>query len=118
MFVDEEDLDVHLGQLKRFSLQELQVATDKFCKKNIIGRGGFSKVYKGRLLDGTLVAIKRIFRDVQGCELQYQIEVEMLSMAVHRNLLRVRGFCMTRTERILVYPFMVNGSVASCLRGN
>ncbi|TKY71439.1 BRASSINOSTEROID INSENSITIVE 1-associated receptor kinase 1 [Spatholobus suberectus] len=40
----------------------------------------------------------------------------MISMAVHRNLLRLRGFCMTPTERLLVYPFMANGSVASCLR--
>jgi hypothetical protein len=38
-------------------------------------------------------------------------------MAVHRNLLRLRGFCMTPTERLLVYPYMANGSVASCLRG-
>ncbi|KAJ0790650.1 putative transferase, protein kinase RLK-Pelle-LRR-II family [Helianthus annuus] len=40
----------------------------------------------------------------------------MISMAVHRNLLRLRGFCMTPTERLLVYPYMANGSVASCLR--
>jgi somatic embryogenesis receptor kinase 1 len=38
-------------------------------------------------------------------------------MAVHRNLLRLRGFCMTPTERLLVYPYMANGSVASRLRG-
>ncbi|CAL2236171.1 unnamed protein product [Prunus armeniaca] len=37
-------------------------------------------------------------------------------MAVHRNLLRLRGFCTTQTERLLVYPYMANGSVASCLR--
>ncbi|KAL8134072.1 hypothetical protein AgCh_009223 [Apium graveolens] len=37
-------------------------------------------------------------------------------MAVHRNLLRLRGFCLTPTERLLVYPYMANGSVASCLR--
>ncbi|GAU40112.1 hypothetical protein TSUD_389620 [Trifolium subterraneum] len=43
-------------------------------------------------------------------------EVEMISMAVHRNLLRLCGFCMTSTERLLVYPLMANGSVASCLR--
>lgn len=52
-----------------------------------------------------------------GGELQFQTEVEMISMAVHRNLLRLRGFCMTPTERLLVYPYMANGSVASCLRG-
>ncbi|MBA0631712.1 hypothetical protein Godav_000559, partial [Gossypium davidsonii] len=40
----------------------------------------------------------------------------MVSMAVHRNLLRLRGFCLTPTERLLVYPFMLNGSVRSCLR--
>ncbi|XWS54473.1 hypothetical protein CRYUN_Cryun10bG0092400 [Craigia yunnanensis] len=113
----EEDPEVHLGQLKRFSLRELQVATDSFSNKNILGRGGFGKVYKGRLADGSLVAVKRLKEErTQGGELQFQTEVEMISMAVHRNLLRLRGFCMTPTERLLVYPFMVNGSVASCLR--
>lgn len=113
----EEDPEVHLGQLKRFSLRELQVATDNFSNKHILGRGGFGKVYKGRLTDGSLVAVKRLKEErTQGGELQFQTEVEMISMAVHRNLLRLRGFCMTPTERLLVYPFMVNGSVASCLR--
>ncbi|XP_061980899.1 BRASSINOSTEROID INSENSITIVE 1-associated receptor kinase 1-like isoform X2 [Populus nigra] len=113
----EEDPEVHLGQLKRFSLRELQVATDNFSHKNILGRGGFGKVYKGRLADGSLAAVKRLKEErTQGGELQFQTEVEMISMAVHRNLLRLRGFCMTPTERLLVYPFMVNGSVASCLR--
>ncbi|KAJ0096280.1 hypothetical protein Patl1_27477 [Pistacia atlantica] len=113
----EEDPEVHLGQLKRFSLRELQVATDTFSNKNILGRGGFGKVYKGRLADGTLVAVKRLKEErTPGGELQFQTEVEMISMAVHRNLLRLRGFCMTPTERLLVYPYMANGSVASCLR--
>ncbi|KAF8377243.1 hypothetical protein HHK36_030617 [Tetracentron sinense] len=113
----EEDPEVHLGQLKRFSLRELQVATDSFSNKNILGRGGFGKVYKGRLADGTLVAVKRLKEErTPGGELQFQTEVEMISMAVHRNLLRLRGFCMTTTERLLVYPYMANGSVASCLR--
>lgn len=70
------------------------------------------------MADGSLVAVKRLKEErTQGGELQFQTEVEMISMAVHRNLLRLRGFCMTPTERLLVYPFMVNGSVASCLRG-
>ncbi|KAJ0508927.1 putative transferase, protein kinase RLK-Pelle-LRR-II family [Helianthus annuus] len=113
----EEDPEVHLGQLKRFSLRELQVATDNFSNRHILGRGGFGKVYKGRLADGTLVAVKRLKEErTQGGELQFQTEVEMISMAVHRNLLRLKGFCMTPTERLLVYPYMANGSVASCLR--
>ncbi|TYG85661.1 hypothetical protein ES288_A13G073000v1 [Gossypium darwinii] len=105
----EEDPEVHLGQLKRFSLRELQVATDYFSNKAILGRGGFGKVYRGCLADGSLVAVKRLKEErTQGGELQFQTEVEMISMAVHRNLLRLRGFCMTPTERLLVYPFMVN----------
>ncbi|KAL8152344.1 hypothetical protein V2J09_010104 [Rumex salicifolius] len=113
----EEDPEVHLGQLKRFSLRELQVASDNFSHRNILGRGGFGKVYKGRLTDGSLVAVKRLKEERnQGGELQFQTEVEMISMAVHRHLLRLRGFCMTPTERLLVYPYMANGSVASCLR--
>ena len=114
----EEDPEVHLGQLKKFSLRELQVATDNFSNKDILGRGGFGKVYKGRLADGSLVAVKRLKEErTPGGELQFQTEVEMISMAVHRNLLRLRGFCMTPTERLLVYPYMANGSVASRLRG-
>ncbi|KAM7478944.1 hypothetical protein LguiA_027157 [Lonicera macranthoides] len=113
----EEDPEVHLGQLKRFSLRDLLVATDNFSNRNILGKGGFGKVYKGRLADGTLVAVKRLKEErTQGGELQFQTEIEMISMAVHRNLLRLRGFCMTPTERVLVYPYMENGSVASCLR--
>ncbi|KAK6915985.1 Protein kinase domain, partial [Dillenia turbinata] len=112
----EEDHEVHVGQLKRFSLHELRVATDNFSNKNILGWGGFGKFYKGRLADGSLVAVKRLKEEcAKGGELQFQTEVEMISVAVHRNLLRLQGFCMTPTERLLVYPFMANGSVASCL---
>ncbi|XP_058771762.1 BRASSINOSTEROID INSENSITIVE 1-associated receptor kinase 1-like [Vicia villosa] len=111
------EVRLRLGLPNRFSWRELLVATDNFSNKNIIGRGGFGKVYKGRLADGTLVAVKRLKEErTQSGELQFQREVEMISMAVHRNLLRLRGFCITSTERLLVYPYMANGSVASCLR--
>jgi len=99
-------------------LRELLVATEKFSKRNVLGKGRFGILYKGRLADDTLVAVKRLNEErTKGGELQFQTEVEMISMAVHRNLLRLRGFCMTPTERLLVYPYMANGSVASCLRG-
>ncbi|GAB4845224.1 protein kinase super [Ancistrocladus abbreviatus] len=101
----EEDPEVHLGQLKWFSLRELQVAIDGFNNKNNLGRGGFGKVYKGRLADGSLVAVKRLKKEhTPGGELQFQTEVEMINMAMHQNLLRVRGFCTTPSERLLVYP--------------
>ncbi|CAM6125425.1 unnamed protein product [Calypogeia fissa] len=115
----EDDPEVPLGQLKKFSLRELQIATDNFSSKNILGQGGFGNVYKGYLGDGTTVAVKRLKEEhTPGGEHAFQTEVEMISMAVHRNLLRLQGFCITPSERILVYPFMPNGSVASRLRAS
>ncbi|KAM7485617.1 hypothetical protein LguiA_001626 [Lonicera macranthoides] len=112
-----KDPEVHRVQRKWFPLRELQVATDNFSERNILGRGGFSKVYKGRLADGTLVAVKRLREEhTLDRQLQFQTEVELLSKTVHRNLCRLVGFCTTPTERMLVYPYMANGSVASSLR--
>ncbi|KAK2656381.1 hypothetical protein Ddye_009433 [Dipteronia dyeriana] len=120
MFVDvpgEDDRKVSLGQLRRFSWRELQLATDNFSESNIIGQGGFGKVYKGVLLDNTKVAVKRLADYYSpGGEAAFQREVQLISVAVHRNLLQLIGFCTTSSERILVYPFMQNLSVAYRLR--
>ncbi|XVF85014.1 hypothetical protein PTKIN_Ptkin17bG0084700 [Pterospermum kingtungense] len=114
---EQYDPEVCLGHLKRFTFKELRNATDHFNSKNILGRGGFGIVYKGCLNDGTLVAVKRLKDyNIAGGEIQFQTEVETISLAVHRNLLRLSGFCTTENERLLVYPYMPNGSVASRLR--
>ncbi|KAK3132180.1 hypothetical protein QOZ80_6AG0516980 [Eleusine coracana subsp. coracana] len=117
--VDDQHMEnVSLGNVKRFQFRELQSATDNFSSKNILGKGGFGNVYRGQLPDGTLVAVKRLKDgNAAGGEAQFQTEVEMISLALHRNLLRLYGFCMTATERLLVYPYMSNGSVASRLKG-
>lgn len=117
-FSGEVDRRIEFGQLKRFSWRELQLATDSFSEKNVLGQGGFGKVYKGVLSDNTKVAVKRLTDfESPGGDMAFQREVEMISVAVHRNLLRLIGFCTTPTERLLVYPFMQNLSVASRLRG-
>ncbi|XVE85660.1 hypothetical protein DITRI_Ditri17bG0108500 [Diplodiscus trichospermus] len=114
---DQHREEVCLGNLKRFHFKEVQVATNNFSSKNLVGKGGFGNVYKGYLQDGTVVAVKRLKDgNAIGGEIQFQTEVEMISLAVHRNLLRLYGFCMTATERLLVYPYMSNGSVASRLK--
>uniref|UniRef100_A0A0E0JXU3 non-specific serine/threonine protein kinase n=1 Tax=Oryza punctata TaxID=4537 RepID=A0A0E0JXU3_ORYPU len=112
----DQDLEIELGHLKHFSFHELQSATDNFNSKNILGQGGFGVVYKGCLRNGSLVAVKRLKDpDITG-EVQFQTEVELIGLAVHRNLLCLYGFCMTSKERLLVYPYMPNGSVADRLR--
>lgn len=109
---------IKLGNLRNFSFKELHIATDGFSSKNILGHGGFGNVYKGELADGMMVAVKRL-NDVIGTsgELQFRTELELISLAVHKNLLRLIGFCATSNERLLVYPYMSNGSVASRLKG-
>ncbi|CAN1244408.1 Protein NSP-INTERACTING KINASE 1 [Linum perenne] len=116
--LDKHHEEVSLGNLRRFQFRELQVATGNFSNKNILGKGGFGNVYKGTLHDGTIVAVKRLKDgNAAGGEIQFQTEVEMISLAVHRHLLKLYGFCITSTERLLVYPYMSNGSVASRLKG-
>ncbi|GAB4835570.1 hypothetical protein Ancab_000479 [Ancistrocladus abbreviatus] len=120
VFVDvagEDERKFSFGQIKRFSWREIQLATVNFNESNIIGQGGFGKVYKGVLTDGTKVAVKRL-TDYHnpGGEAAFLREVHLISVAVHRNLLRLIGYCTTSSERILVYPFMQNLSVAYRLR--
>jgi serine/threonine protein kinase len=111
---------LEFGQIKRFSWRELQIATNYFSEQNVLGKGGFGKVYKGVLPgpDSIKIAVKRLFNvERHEGELAFLREVELISIAVHKNILRLIGFCTTPTERLLVYPFMENLSVASRLRG-
>uniref|UniRef100_A0A0D9X8C9 non-specific serine/threonine protein kinase n=1 Tax=Leersia perrieri TaxID=77586 RepID=A0A0D9X8C9_9ORYZ len=112
----EQAVAMRLGNVRQFGLRELQVATDGFSAKNMIGKGGFGDVYRGKLSDGSVVAVKRLKDPSASGEAQFRTEVEMISLAVHRHLLRLVGFCAAGGERLLVYPFMPNGSVASRLR--
>ncbi|KAL0407439.1 UNVERIFIED_CONTAM: putative LRR receptor-like serine/threonine-protein kinase [Sesamum latifolium] len=112
----QQDYEFDIGHLKRFSLRELQIATSNFNPKNILGQGGFGVVYKGILPNKAVVAVKRLKDPSFTGEVQFQTEVEMIGLALHRNLLRLYGFCMTPEEKLLVYPYMPNGSVADRLR--
>lgn len=102
--------DEEYDGLETFSLHKLLVATDNFSDENVIGRGGHGTVYKGRLNNGSVVSVKRLQQQV------IRVELEMLSLVIHRNVIKLIGFCITQEEQLLVYPFMQNGSVASCLR--
>ncbi|KAG5403272.1 hypothetical protein IGI04_009391, partial [Brassica rapa subsp. trilocularis] len=96
--------EVSLGNLRRFGFRELQIATNNFSSKNLLGKGGYGNVYKGILGDNTVVAVKRLKDgNALGGEIQFQTEVEMISLAVHRNLLRLYGFCITQAEKLLIH---------------
>ena len=109
------DTEMCLGQLMRYSLRELQQATHNFSASNHLGTGGSGNVYKGFLPDGSVVAVKRL-RNRQAAA-EFKVELEMISLAAHRNLLRLLGYCSSSTDIVLIYPYMRNGSVATCLQG-
>ncbi|XP_075654089.1 putative receptor-like protein kinase At5g24010 [Castanea sativa] len=95
----------------RISLGEIVYATKNFNAKFLIGEGGFGKVYKGTLRDGTKVAVKRSeARHGQGIE-EFQTEIIVLSQIRHRHLVSLIGYCDEGSEMILVYEFMEKGTL-------
>ncbi|XP_047326674.1 G-type lectin S-receptor-like serine/threonine-protein kinase At2g19130 [Impatiens glandulifera] len=100
------------GYLVAFMYRDLQQATKNFSEK--LGGGGFGSVYKGRLPDSTLVAVKKLDSISQG-EKQFRMEVSTIGNVQHVNLVRLRGFCSQGNKKLLVYDYMQNGSLDSIL---
>ncbi|KAF8106291.1 hypothetical protein N665_0144s0003 [Sinapis alba] len=96
----------------RFSYKELQRCTKGFKEK--LGAGGFGAVYKGMLVNRTVVAVKRLEGIEQG-EKQFRTEVATIGSTHHLNLVRLIGFCSQGRHRLLVYEFMKNGSLDNFL---
>ncbi|KAI4342928.1 hypothetical protein MLD38_027491 [Melastoma candidum] len=95
----------------QFQLAEIEEATGNFSDENKLGEGGFGAVYKGTLPDGQEIAAKRLSRfSGQGAE-EFKNEVESVAKLQHRNLVRLLGYSMERDEAILVYEYVLNGSL-------
>ncbi|CAN8257553.1 unnamed protein product [Cochlearia groenlandica] len=101
--------------VKTFTLSELELATDKFSAKKVLGEGGFGRVYRGNMEDGTEIAVKLLTRDNQNRDREFISEVEMLSRLHHRNLVKLIGICIEGRTRCLIYELVHNGSVESHL---
>ncbi|KAJ0083066.1 hypothetical protein Patl1_11426 [Pistacia atlantica] len=103
---------------KRFALAEIRAATNNFDESLVIGLGGFGKVYKGEIEDGSLAAIKRANPQSEQGLAEFETEIEMLSKLRHRHLVSLIGFCEEQNEMILVYEYMANGTLRSHLFGS
>ncbi|KAJ9554553.1 hypothetical protein OSB04_018598 [Centaurea solstitialis] len=106
--MEEEYLDQVPGMPTRFSYEELKTATEDFCKK--LGQGGFGSVYEGTLKDGSKIAVKCL-EGLAQVKKSFLAEVESIGSIHHVNLVRLRGFCAWKSQRLLVYEFMSNGSL-------
>ncbi|KAK3010729.1 hypothetical protein RJ639_010690 [Escallonia herrerae] len=103
------------GLPKRFEFEELEAATDNFQTK--IGSGGFGTVYKGRLPDETLVAVKRITNLGVHGKRDFCNEIAIIGNIHHVNLVKLKGFCAQGRQWLLVYEYMNRGSLDCTLFG-
>lgn len=95
-----------------FTFKELERATKSFSQHNFVGEGGFGRVYKGRLEStGQIVAVKQLDRNGLQGNREFLVEVLMLSLLHHTNLVNLIGYCADGDQRLLVYEFMANGAL-------
>ncbi|XP_022139811.1 G-type lectin S-receptor-like serine/threonine-protein kinase SD1-13 isoform X2 [Momordica charantia] len=103
--------EIELEELPLYDFEELAIATNNFDLSNQLGQGGFGPVYKGKLLNGQEIAIKRLSRTSnQGYE-EFITEVKVISKLQHRNLVQLLGCCIEGEEKMLIYEYMANGSL-------
>ncbi|XP_010539791.1 PREDICTED: serine/threonine-protein kinase PBS1-like [Tarenaya hassleriana] len=99
------------GGARSFTFKELAEATRNFREVNLIGEGGFGRVFKGRLDSGQVVAIKQLNPDGHQGNQEFIVEVLMLSLLHHQNLVTLIGYCVSGDQRLLVYEYMSMGSL-------
>ncbi|XP_027939886.1 probable receptor-like protein kinase At1g11050 [Vigna unguiculata] len=102
---------------KWFHISELERATNRFSRRNKVGQGGDGVVYKGKLADGTLIGVKESLNLQSKGDEEFCYEVDIISKIKHRNLLALRGCCISSDSfkgkrRFLVYDFMPNGNLS------
>ncbi|XP_056170377.1 probable serine/threonine-protein kinase PBL25 isoform X2 [Syzygium oleosum] len=109
----------HPSSTRVLAYEELKKATDNFAQESILGEGGFGRVFKGVLSDGTAVAIKRLTSGGQQGDKEFLVEVEMLSRLHHRNLVKLVGYYSSpeSSQNLLCYELVPNGSLEAWLHG-
>uniref|UniRef100_A0A803LX34 non-specific serine/threonine protein kinase n=1 Tax=Chenopodium quinoa TaxID=63459 RepID=A0A803LX34_CHEQI len=97
---------------QRFSYKDLYAATRGFRNSELLGVGGFRKVYKGVLSStGDQVAVKRVSHDSKQGIREFVAEISSMRRLRHRNLVQLLGYCRRKGELLLVYDYMPNGSL-------
>ncbi|KAK3227929.1 hypothetical protein Dsin_007791 [Dipteronia sinensis] len=116
MLKDQEEEEIEDWELEywphRFSYEELSNATDGFSNENLLGSGGFGKVYKGITLPNkTEIAVKCVNHDSKQGLKEFMAEISSMGRLQHKNLVQLRGWCRKSNELLLVYDYMPNNSL-------
>ncbi|XP_065871091.1 probable receptor-like protein kinase At1g49730 isoform X1 [Euphorbia lathyris] len=104
------------SMFQKFSYKETKKATNNF--NTVIGQGGFGTVYKAQFNDGFVAAVKRMNMVSEQGEDDFCREIELLARLHHRHLVALRGFCIRKHERFLMYEYMANGSLKDHLHSS
>ncbi|XP_026418524.1 L-type lectin-domain containing receptor kinase IV.1-like isoform X1 [Papaver somniferum] len=97
---------------QRFSYKDLYIATKGFKEKEVLGIGGFGKVYKGVLPGSKIqIAVKKVSHDSRQGIREFIAEIVSIGQLRHRNLVQLLGYCRRQGELLLVYDYMPNGSL-------
>ncbi|KAL5560362.1 hypothetical protein UlMin_036573 [Ulmus minor] len=102
--------------IRPYSYVELEKATNGFTDQ--VGKGAFGTVFKGVISNrnsAKVVAIKRLEKMVADGEKEFKTEIKVISRTNHRYLVKLLGYCHERDNRLLVYEYMNNGSLADFL---
>ncbi|CAH8363849.1 unnamed protein product [Eruca vesicaria subsp. sativa] len=100
-----------------FTYEEVMDMTEGFAQQNILGEGGFGFVYKGKLHDGKLVAVKQLKVGSGQGDREFKAEVEIISRVHHRHLVSLVGYCISDVERLLIYEYVPNQTLEHHLHG-
>lgn len=96
----------------RFSYRELKVATKGFAEVEVLGSGGFGRVYRGILpASGQEIAVKCVNKEVREGIKEFVAEITSMGRLQHRNLVQLRGWCRYKKRLFIVYDYMPNGSL-------
>ncbi|KAF3665537.1 putative LRR receptor-like serine/threonine-protein kinase-like [Capsicum annuum] len=100
-----------------FTIRQIKAATNNFDAANKIGEGGFGSVYKGTLLDGTVIAVKQLSSKSKQGNREFVNEIGMISCLQHPNLVKLYGCCAEGNQLLMVYEYLENNSLARALFG-